>query len=205
MPLVFAVLIIIAIFVSSSERNKRQESKSARYAVNMRKTNATLEYKLLNKYMEYGFSFEKAFCETYEDMAKAGYEPCIPMNAYEVRKGYAESRRYPHEYDSDLVKSRRENIEKKWRVPHPNEDSEDIEREIYKDFPKTEFEYELDLKRMTRENTAIPSGEYLIYPGLGTCKVLEVVGNCYRVKSLSSGDTKYISIDDPKISKIGRS
>ena len=67
-----------------------------------------------------------------------------------------------------------------------------------------------DLKVQSIKSQAIPIGEYVIYPGLGTCEVLahnydEVLGGTYTLKVLSSGKVvSYVKIEDSKISLQGK-
>lgn len=220
MPLVFFVLVVIVIFVNISESSKSSARASAVREKNMRKTNARMEVNLVDMYMKYGYSFGDAISAAYEDLAVAGYEPCVPRSAY-ADTAYNEqtSKLRPatnrESYDSYNVKSRREQAQSEWKMEHPGKAidfnaEEEIDRMTYAGFPSTEYEYLRDLKKQSVKINTIPVGEILIYPGLGTCEVVGYtslsegyLNGYYKLKVLSTGEIiTYVKIGDKKISRI---
>ena len=90
MPLVFAVLIMIVVFLNAKDSKKRAYKNSASYEKNRRKTNAKLEQRTMDTYMKHGYSADEAFKKSYEDMVLAGFEPCIPRSAYGKNSSYCD-------------------------------------------------------------------------------------------------------------------
>ena len=212
MPLVFAVLVIIVLFLNANDYNKNREKETSIYAKEGRKTNAILKQKIMREYMMQGLSADEAFRKSYEDMVKAGYEPCIPRSAYSANSSSMEYRD-PQYFDSWLVKDRRKDYTEEWKNTHPGEDigkhREEIEERVYLDFPKNEAEYIRDIKTRAKRNQAEPIGAYIIYPGLGTCEVLAhnwigdgYFGGTYTLKVLKTGQiVSFVKIGDKKISR----
>lgn len=215
MPLVFAVLIIAVLLLNAKDFNKEQEKKSALYAKDGRKTNAALEQKIMDTYMKHGLSADEAFQKSYEDIVKAGYEPCIPRDAYGKNSSCCVLKHSfnPRDFDSSLVRSRRKDITEEWRKLHPNEDvwehRDEIEKQVYEGFPQNEYEYVYDIKRRTMRMKAEPIGTFIVYPGLGTCEILAhnwigdgYFGGTYTLKVLKTGQVvSYVKIGDKKISR----
>ena len=196
MPLVFAVIVLVGVFVISKDsimRNNRTLDYAKTHGYN--KTNAGLEYKLVKAYQKQGLSLDEAFRRSYEDMAKAGYSPCIPKDFY---KSYNECEyRARENYDSFVVKSRREAIEKQWKRREYTD--EDIDREIYKNFPTSYHQYIADIDRTHKIKHLIDAGEYITHPDLGVCEIISNDQQSYKVKVLSSGKIAYIRVDDKRI------
>lgn len=212
MPLVFAVLVIIVLFLNANDYNKNREKETSIYAKEGRKTNAILEQKIMHEYMMQGLSADEAFRKSYEDIVKAGYEPCIPRSAYSTNSSRMKYHD-PQYFDSWLVKDRRKDYTEEWKNTHPGEDigkhREEIEERVYLDFPKNEAEYIRDIKTRAKRNQAEPIGAYIIYPGLGTCEVLAhnwigdgYFGGTYTLKVLKTGQiVSFVKIGDKKISR----
>ena len=223
MPLIIAVLIILVVIVSARESNKKNATQSAIREKDRRKTNAKLEHHILDTYMKHGYSFDKAFRQAYQDMIDAGYEPCIPRDAYKNREGIESSSCGIYggddveRYDSFWVRQRRENAKREWQQSHPGVPitkarREDIDKLTYGNFPTTEFAYLHDIKRSTEIAKAEPVGTFIIYPGLGTCEILAhnwigdgAAGGTYTLKVLKTGQiVSYVRIGDGKIRKQGQ-
>lgn len=215
MPLVIAVLVILVIIFNAKDSIKNNARQSSIREKDRRKTNARLEQRVLDTYMKHGWSFEDAFRQSYEDMIAAGYDPCIPKNAYDKNEGSVESSSYRGnigEYDSFLVRERRRDAERQWQQSHPgvsltHATEEEIDALTYSNFPKTEFQYLHDLNRMSMRTQAEPVGSFIIYPGLGTCEVLAhnwigdgAAGGRYTLRVLRTGEiVEYVKIGDSKI------
>lgn len=196
MPLVIAVLAFMVLIFNCKDSIKRNTRLEGNQAKDRLKTNAKLEQRTLDMYLKYGYSFADAFQRTYQDMYKAGYEPCIPYEAYLklkdgsgwssfcdsgnntylgrwnerlVDKGFS-----PGQYDSEWVRDRRRAIYESYQINHPEEEisSSELERLTYENFPKTEWEHQRDIKISANISKAEPIGTYIIYPNLGTCEVL---------------------------------
>lgn len=198
MPLVILVLFIVFLFVSANDSNKKYNREITIREKDKRKTNAKMERKLVDYYMKYGFSFDEAFKKSYEDMVAAGYDPCIPRNAYEDNYSIHYQSSFcdcPWKYDSSWVKQRKEVY---------------AEADVYRNFPKNDIEWSIDLKRQSLIKDTIPVGEYLIYPGLGTCEVIDFINlgtvGYYTLKVLSTGEIlrNTVKIGDPRITRQGK-
>ena len=215
MPLIIAVVVLLFIFIKLYEDKKAGDKTKAMRTKDRAKTNATLERNLVDSYMKHGYSFDDAFRKSYEDMVAAGYEPCIPKNAYSknsngIQSSYCHN---PRDYDSFWVKQRRSAIVQEWVRIHPGEriPYEELDAQIYADYPRTESQYLHDLKVQSSKSQAIPVGEYLIYPELGTCEVLSHnyfgngVSGTYTLKVLSTGKiVSFVKIGDQKIRRQGK-
>ncbi len=217
MPLVIAVLVIIVLIINARDSRKNIDRRSSLYAKDCRKTNAVLEQKIMDMYMKYGYSADEAFRKSYEDMVAAGYEPCIPRNAYRPNSSYCgdECSFAPEKYDSHLIRDRRKDITEEWRQNHPGEDiqkyREKIDKLVYQKFPRNENEYAYDIKRRAKRAQAEPVGTFIIYPELGTCEILShnwlgdgAYGGTYTLRVLKTGEVvTYVKIGDNKIQRQG--
>lgn len=217
MPLVFAVLIILVVFFNLRDSKKTHDMRSSAYAKDMRKTNAALEQKIMDTYMKHGLSADEAFRKSYEDMIAAGYEPCIPRDAYGKNSSFCGrgSSFDPRSYDSWLVRDRRKDIESEILSAYPGaaieEHRDEIDALVYQNFPKSESEFIFDVKRRNNRSFAEPVGTFIIYPGLGTCEVIAhnwlgdgAFGGYYTLKVLRTGElTTSVKIGDSKIQKQG--
>ena len=186
MPLVFAVVVIIWLFVVFHDKNKDQNRKNANYEKARRKTNAEKERIVLDGYMKQGMTLAEAYEATKAEMIRLGYEPCIPLNAYgtglygrkEIHDGEetsyleAESNRF----DSDEVKTRKRLLQQNG---HQAADAG-----VYNNFPTNNYEYVRDLKSQTLQFQSIPVGKWITYPGYGT---LEILGYNYSPYNPSKG------------------
>lgn len=229
MPLVIAVLIFVVILLNGKDANKNNARRSANRAKDSRKTNAELEQRVLDTYLKHGYSFDDAFSQTYQDMIKAGYEPCIPREAYYVTEdednvwssfcsdGRArwtngiKGRFCPGIYDSDWVKDRQIAVVRSWKANHGEDiSSEKLDELTYTNFPTSEWAHQRDLNIRANMSKAEPVGTYVTYPGLGTCQVLGynwidggASGGVYKLKVLKTGEMKYVKIGDDKIRRQG--
>ena len=215
MPLIIFVLIVIVLFVSLKDSSKRAERSSANYDYNRRKTNARLEQKLIDYYMKHGVSFEKAFDLSRKEIMEKGFEPCVPKEAYinalnefqltPISYCYllpsSETSYCPDidKYDSMEVRDRREK--------YGDDDSM-----VYKNFPKTQFEYVQGLKARTYQLKAIDKGEYVFHPRLGTCEVLghdyapSGTRGTYILKVIKTDRIdRSIRIDDKQLQRVEKS
>lgn len=223
MPLIIAVLIILVAIISAKESNKKNAQQSAVREKDRRKTNAKLEHRILDTYMKHGYSFNDAFNQAYQDMIDAGYDPCIPREAYKNREGVESSScgvyggNDVERYDSFWVKQRREDAKREWQQSHPGvhiskAPPEEIERLTYGNYPTTESAYLHDIKRSASRASAEPVGTFIIYPGLGTCEILAhnwigdgASGGTYTLKVLKTGKAvTYVRIGDNKIRRQGQ-
>lgn len=199
MPLVIIAIIVIALLVHSKESNQRNAQLSGAEEHNRRKTNARLEHSTLDTYMKHGYSFKDAFDQTYKDMIAAGYEPCIPREAYSDNKNGKESSRCRvdvEKYDSFWVQRRREYAWEEWDQRHPGVKAspEEIDRITYDHYPTTKSEYSRDIRRSSMRLKAEPVGSFVTYPGLGTCEVIAhnwigdgTYGGTYTLRVLKTG------------------
>lgn len=217
MPLIIAVLIIIVLFLNAKDSKKWNDRQSSIREKDCRKTNARLEQKIMDTYMKHGYSADEAFRKSYDDMLAAGYDPCIPRSAYGKNSSYCEGKYGfdPEYYDSYLVRDRRKDIREEWRREHPSEEmlsEEEVERRVYRNFPKNNSQYIADIKRRSNRAQAEPIGTFIIYPGLGTCEILAhnwvgdgSLGGTYTLKVLRTGQiVSYVKIGDNKIQKQGQ-
>lgn len=223
MPLVLAVLIILVIILNAKDSIKNNARQSSIREKDRRKTNAKLEHRILDAYMKHGYPFDEAFRRSYQDMIDAGYDPCIPRDAYKNREGVESSSCGVYgaddveRYDSFWVKQRREDAKREWMQAHPGvhiskASQEEIDRLTYGNYPMTEAGYLHDIKRSTIRAKAEPVGSFIIYPRLGTCEVLAhnwigdgAAGGTYTLKVLKTGQiVKYVKIGDTKIRRQGQ-
>lgn len=214
MPLIIAVLIIIFVFIKAKEDRIKNDKDAATWTKSSRKTNAKKERRLVDIYMKHGYSFEDAFRKSYEDMVAEGYDPCIPKNAYTKNQNGVQSSycKNPESFDSFCVQHRRDIAIHKWRETHGREPMPDdvLEAQVYDKFPTTHAGYLYDLKAQSFKLATIPVGEFLIYPGLGTCEVIGHnhtggLSGTYVLRVLSTGDVvSNVKIGDSKISRQGK-
>lgn len=213
MPLVIGALVVVFLFVVAYSVSDKTEQKSSYEENRDRKTNASMEQRLMDAYMKYGCSADEAFRRTYEDMAYIGYEPCVPRDAYTADSSDLKvgSTRDIEKYDSRLVHDRRVFYTKQWELEHPGENAKkhwaEIEEQVYHNFPEDSATASLDYRRRNNISKAEPIGSFIIFPGLGTCEVLEhnwegdgTFGGTYTLKSLRTGRiVKWVRIGDRRI------
>ena len=221
MPLVIAVLVIIVLIFNVKDSSKNNARQSAIREKDRRKTNARLEQRVLDMYMKYGYSFDEAFRKSYEDMIAAGYEPCIPRDAYSKNRDGTQSSYCgyhffePQKFDSFWVQRRRKYAEEEWQQLHPGvhiseAPPEEIDRLTYSNYPTTEATYLHDIEHCASRASAEPVGTFIIYPGLGTCEVLAhnwigcSASGTYTLKVLKTGEVvTHVKIGDSKIRRQG--
>ena len=218
MPLVFAVLIIIVVILNCKDSTKWNSRQASLHEDYRRKTNARLEQRTMDTYMKHGYSADEAFKKTYEDMLAAGYDPCIPREAYGTNSSCAKGLKTTVEqFDSLWVRQRRDAAIQEWLREHPGKlpchaPIEIIDAAVYDHFPVSEAEYLHDIERLRMKNQAEPIGTFIIYPGLGTCEILAhnwigdgAAGGTYTLKVLKTGKVvSYVRIGDSKIRKQGQ-
>ena len=218
MPLVFAVLIIIVIILNSKDSMKWNSRQASLHEDYRRKTNARLEQRTMDNYMKQGYSADEAFKKSYEDMLAAGYDPCIPREAYGTNSSCAKGlgNATVEQFDSLWVRQRREAAIQEWLQKHPGKSPchaprEVIDAVVYNNFPATEAAYLRDIERLRMKNQAEPIGTFIIYPGLGTCEVLahnwidNGASGTYTLKVLKTGKVvTYVKIGDDKIRRQGQ-
>ncbi len=171
MPLIFAAVAFLTLFVVLHDARKKYDRESADLAKRTRKTNAYLERKLLDGFMKQGMTFGEAYAAAAEETVRLGYEPCIPKEAYGKAAGadpapeetsWAED---PGAYDSRTVRKRRELLYGGERKPWND-------GRIYEDFPADRYECRKESERRILKHKTIPAGRFIIYPGYGTCEIL---------------------------------
>lgn len=223
MPLIIAILIIVVIILNLNDSSKQAQRMSRIHANTRRKTCAYMEQQLVSRYLLYGMPFEEAFRKSYQDMVDAGFEPCIPREAYpHSGESYAGShlKRSFEEYDSQWVRDiykakwfkQRSNYEKKHPIVRDRRycDAMAIYREIHENFPTNEFEFRKAMDRFDIEINARPIGSFLIYPGYGTCEVVGYRYSCdktigwYELRVLKTNEViTNVRIGDPQITYQG--
>lgn len=226
MPLVFAFLIVAALLLSYFEGKNKAAKNGAISAKSMRKTNARLEQRILDQHMKCGKSFDESFALTQQEIVSRGFEPCIPRSGYKGHKRDSSDKYINHgdyntshcpkleDYDSYEVQARWEELYEDWKRKHPNENGGDefapSDEEIYKDFPTTQWEYELGIDQRRLRMKLVPIGEYIILPNHGTCEVVgynfnsRKTGGSYSLKVLHTGQIiDYISFHNSQIKKPG--
>lgn len=210
MPLVIAVIVIAWIFATSSEKNSKSLEIQEYNQKAMRRTNASLESELANKYYEDGYSKADAVRKSYEDMTKAGYDPCIPIGAYQ-KTSYGLVCYNLTQHDSVVTNRRRDCARWQWRAAYPDKPCPDewLHEQIYgTPFPKTDSEYCAERDSMSLRQEAMPVGYFFYYPGLGTCEVLKLnlvtkSRGFHEVRVVSTGEIKTIRIGDSRIQRLG--
>ena len=223
MPLIIAVLVIVVVICNLKDSSKRADRASALHANTRRKTCAYMEQQLVSKYLLCGMSFDEAFRKSYQDMVDAGFEPCIPKDAYVgARENLISSKlaRPFYEYDSlwvrDIYKAKRDKQRSKYKKKHPiiqdqvYFDPMDIYKEIHENFPTCDYEFIKAMDRVRIEVNAKPIGTFLIYPGYGTCEVLNYRYNYDKTKGWyvlrvlkTNKVVDDVKIGDPRISYQG--
>lgn len=212
MPLVFAVLVIVWLFVVFKDKDTEASRKNAEYELSRRKTNAEKERLILDRCMKQGMTFSEAYAAAQAEMIKLGYDPCIPAKAYGtdyygVKKIYSgEETSYisavSERFDSDAVKTRKEMLN--------DSGLQATDDMVYSNFPTTHYEYECDIDRRILQLKSIEVGKWFTYPGYGT---LEVVGyeyspfnpgkGYYKAKVIKTGEiVTTIKIGDKGIREI---
>ena len=215
MPLIIVVLVIIVVFLNATGNTKNSERQLRTYTAAIRKTNAKLELKLVQKYYDRGKETEdRAIEQGKAELIELGFEPCIPRNTYRVdshnKQIYVYHSTYDYQrFDSDAVRSlnadfKRQN-EKSRRQFSSNEDFEIAREEyVYKDFPGTISEYKQYQRLSARKLDAISIGSFVSYPGLGTCEVVDLDFELLQqtLKSVKTGETKKVVFGDSKIIEL---
>lgn len=210
MPLIIAFILTLALIVILRDHNAKVARNRAYYAQSSRKTNAKLERRLVDQQMRLGLTFNEAYDAAQKKLIEKGFEPCIPRSAYGqgqfgkrvIDENWETSYVYdPEQYDSQLVKARRESLQQ----TSSRIDSKDL----YKDFPKNYAEYLNDHKRLAATWRTYKNGEWFTHPKYGTVEVLNsqpglVAGKAsYTVKVIKTGEiVQGISIDDPGIRSL---
>lgn len=210
MPLIIAVVAVIAIFVIVRDNAKDRARDAANYEKSSRKTNAEKERQILDSFLKRGESFDDAFVKTQEAMSDLGYDPCIPKNAYGTDfsgmkiVGQSDETSYignvSERFDSDFVKMRKRQLARN--------KSDLTEANIYRNFPKNIHEYNQCLRADTLQMQAVQVGETFTYPGYGTVEVighryLNASTGFYDVKVLRTGEiVTTIKIGDDKIRQL---
>lgn len=184
MPLIIAVLAIIVIFVVAGDTFKDSARIKGNRAEEVRKTNASLERRILDGYIKQGLSFDEAYVNSQRDVASMGFEPCIPKHCYSHNDKFINTVTYYKKnngygtscnvtlFDSKAVQNRRELL---WRLGMPLTDEE-----IYKDFEATEGCYMRDLGRLRATYKMKPLGTTITHPDYGTCEIIGYVINAKR-------------------------
>lgn len=214
MPLIIAVLVIVVVFLSAKGFNKENDRKQREYTAAIRKTNAELELKLVNKYVNSGKTLDEAVNLMQSDLSLAGFEPCIPRTSYSVDTGSGKVSIYPRghsyqDFDSKAVKSLREDFRRETKksgvkFSSRKEFEEQCEKYVYDNLPKTNWQYELYLTRAIRKLDAIDVGKFISYPGLGTCEVvaLDYEKMQHTVKVVETGQLTKIAFGDKHIIRL---
>ena len=214
MPLIIAVIVIIVIFVWAIESNKESGRRNREHSAAARKTNAEMERSLVDKHMKHGKPFREAFQAAREDVQKAGFEPCIPMDAYRLRLGCCtdsevETSECPHyeQYDSAAVKHLKSDYKSQCEKSGKKWSKEGEYAFVYgSSFPTTAAQYDAYLSRSlrTHQHEAVAVGRYISYYGFGTCEVvsLDFDHAMHTVKVLKTGEIKQIPFGDKNITKL---
>ena len=215
MPLIIAVLIIIVAVSWAKNSNKELSRQNKEYTAAARKTNAKMERDLVDHYMKHGKSFSDAFESARQDMLSAGYEPCIPREAYKPKRWYApptsgikppETSECPEyeKYDSEAVKHLRDDYRRECRMKGVEWSQKDEDAYVYSDkLPTTPAQYSAYLSRLLKYE-AVPVGKYISHTSYGTCEVisLDFEHSMHTVKVVKTGEIKHISFGDKNITKL---
>ena len=212
MPLIIVVLIIIVVVLNTQGSLKETNRKRREYTNSIRRTNAELELKLINQHIQSGSSLEQAFNLAHSDLARLNFEPCIPQSALSLYEGYAVVyHRYYNvaKFDSDAVRNLREDFKREAKKSDKKfatreEFDQACEAYVYSNLPQTTFEYEQYLRRSIKKLDAVAVGQYISYPGLGTCEVIALDFNTmqHTVRAVSTGKIVKIAIGDKRIIKL---
>lgn len=212
MPLIIAVLIVIVIISCVRNSNKELFRRNKEYTASARKTNAEMERGLVDWYMKRGKSFDDAFQLSKEDMQRAGFEPCIPKDAYKLKIGNSDnietSECYGYErFDSTAVKNLKQDYRNQCRQKGVEWTKEGECEYVYSEkLPVSAAQYAAYLHRQntTHQHESVAVGKYFSYLGLGTCEViaLDFEHAMHTVKVLSTGEVRQIPFGDKKITKL---
>lgn len=214
MPLIIVVLVIVVAFLNAKDFKKKTDRKRQGYTAAIRKTNAELELKLVNKYVNSGKTLYEAVNLTQSDLLLAGFEPCIPRTSYSVNTNTGEVSIYPRghscqDFDSEVVKSLREDFARETsksgvKFSSREKFEEQCEKYVYDNLPKTNFQYELYLARAISKFDAIDVGKFISYPGLGFCEVvaLDYEKMQHTVKVVKTGQLTEIAFGDKHIIRL---
>lgn len=218
MLLIIAVLIIIVVLSCAKNSNKELMRRNREYTAAARKTNAKMERDLVDHYMKHGKSFNDAFESARQDMLAAGYEPCIPREAYKPRHWTAtlnSGAKYPEtsecpdydKYDSQAVKNLRSDYRMQCEKKDVKWSKNDEDAYVFSDrLPTTPAQYSVYLDRSikTHQYESVAIGKYISYPGFGTCEVIDLdfEHSMHTVKVLKTGKIKRIPFGDKNITKL---
>lgn len=157
MPLIIITLAVIVIFLVFKDTIASEKDRKIFTNEVLRKTNAFLEQRLVDKHMKEGCSLAEAYDLTVQEIISKGYDPCVPKSAYLRNKlpgGFGGLRQpnretskvdYLAEYNSKCVQQRIEIARLKHALLNPCEERgtyEPTEFEVYYNFPTTMFEYD---------------------------------------------------------------
>lgn len=157
MPLIIITLAVIVIFLVLKDTIASEKDRKIFTNEVLRKTNAFLEQRLVDKHMKEGCSLAEAYDLTVQEIISKGYDPCVPKSAYLRDKlpGGFGGLRQPNretskvdglaEYNSKTVRQRIEIAELKHALLNPHEERQrykPTEYEVYHNFPTTMLEYD---------------------------------------------------------------
>ena len=215
MPLIIAVLIIIVIFMSAKDRTINSERKRREYTAAIRKTNTKLELKLVQQFYNRGENTKDRAIELAKaELINQEFEPCIPRDAFRVNAFdhciYVYDRGYDYRrFDSHAVRSLNEEFKRQADKAGINFASqEEFERKqeeyVYNNLPKTNAEYEGYLQLNMARLKAVRVGNFISYPGLGTCEVIALDYDRlqHTVKVVGTGEVKEIAFTDKRIIRL---
>lgn len=160
MPFLVLIAIIICGVIYAKKYSRESFQSNVNFCFDCRKTNARLEQLIMTSYLWDGKEFQDAISATQQDIVRLGFVPCIPPDAYGVRR-YShdlslggvthnfELRQDPrctntisnvtsyvedvHAYDSKAVKTRLETYKQRWTVMHPDQDVWEMPEPIWSD------------------------------------------------------------------------
>lgn len=215
MPLIIIVLIIIVIFMTAKDGLINNERKRREYTESIRKTNAKLELKLVQQFYNRGENTDDRAIELARaELTNQGFEPCIPRDAFRVdgydRCIYVYHRSYDYQrFDSHAVRSLNEEFKRqsnKARVSFSSQEEFEQKQEeyVYGNLPQTIAEYEMYLRLSMARLEAVSVGNFLSYPGLGTCEVIALDYDRlqHTVKVVNTGEIKKIAFTDKRIIRL---
>ena len=215
MPLIIVVLIIIVIFINAKDGSINNERKRREYTKSIRKTNAKLELKLVQQFYNRGENTDDRAIELARaELINQGFEPCIPRDAFRVdeydRCIYVYHQSYNYQrFDSHAVSSLNEDFETqtdKTRIKFASQEEFEQKQEeyVYNNLPKTIAEYQRYLRLSITRSQAIRVGNFLSYPGLGTCEVIALDYDRlqHTVKVIQTGEIRKIAFGDKRIIRL---
>lgn len=213
MPLIIAVLIIIVIFMTAKDSTINNERKRRQYTAAIRKTNAKLELKLVQQFYNHGENTkDRAIDLARVELVKRGFEPCIPLDTFRIERGciYVYHRSYDYQrFDSHAVRGLNEQFKRESREARrefsSQEEFERLQEEyVYSKLPKTIAEYEGHLFLSMERLKAVPVGNFLSYPGWGTCEVIALDYDRlqHTVRVVNTGEIKKIAFADKRIIRL---